>query len=306
MKGSSSGTTNPYDATDFLRVMINRIADDTSVEASDAMQELISAPADSYSKLIRHMAAEQRQKRTEEDFAPLPPKELGELLTEGPPSNVEDIKSLVLEELTVAQKILIGDDLDQVRDFWDDAGIPYNENRCRDRLAAMIGPELMHYDVQRITEADMPQTKRADLAFARGKLQLPMEVKGQWHPEVWQAATDQLDFKYLIDWRSEQRGIYCVLWFGKLPSSSGRRLKAPPNGLNAPQSANEMRKMLIEYIPEARRALIDVVVLDLTAASNKSSLKPVYFQSPNPPRTRMKTACIAGTLRLLRCNRTLA
>jgi hypothetical protein len=143
--------------------------------------------------------------------------------------------------------------------------MPYVENRCRDRLAAIVGPELTRYEVQRITEADMPKTKRSDLAFACGQLQLPMEVKGQWHPEVWNAATGQLDLQYLIDWRSEQRGIYCVLWFGDLPSKSGRRLKAPPKGLKAPKTADEMRKMLIERIPEGRRALVDVVVLDLTA-----------------------------------------
>lgn len=265
MRGSSVGDTNSHDATDFLGVMINRLANDTSVEASEAMQVLIVQPADSYGDQIRHMAAEQRQKRAEEDFAPLLPKKLCELLTNGPPSNADDLKSLVLEELALAQSRLIGDDLDQVRYFWNDAGVPYDENRCCDRLADMIGSELMRYDVQRITEADMPKTKRADIAFARGQLQIPMEVKGQWHTEVWQAATDQLDLRYLIDWRSEQRGIYCVFWFGEVPYSSGRRLKPPPSGLPSPSSANEMRTMLIERIPEARRALIDVVVLDLTS-----------------------------------------
>ncbi len=265
LEGSGSGDTNPYDATDFLLAMISRIANNTCEEACEAMHELIFQPADSYSALIRHMAAEQRQKRVEENLEPLLPQDLGHLLAEGPPSNANDLKSLVLEELTVAQKILIGDDVDQVRDFWNDSGVPHDENRCRDRLAAMIGPELMRYNIQRITEADMPKTKRADLAFACGQLQLPMEVKGQWHTEVWQAATDQLDLKYLIDWRSEQRGIYCVFWCGDLPSTSGRRLQAPPQGLEAPKSADEMCKMLIERIPEARRALIDVIVIDLTA-----------------------------------------
>lgn len=264
LQGSGSGDTNPYDATDFLRAMINRIANDTSAEANEAMQELALQPADSYSDLIRHMAAEQRQKSAEENFTPLLPKGLGDLLNEGTPSNMDDIKALVLEELTDAQKVLIGDDLDQVRDFWNDAGIPHAENRCRDRLAVMISPQLIQYGIQRITEADMPQTKRADLAFAHGRLQLPMEVKGQWHPQVWQAATDQLDHKYLIDWRSEQRGIYCVLWFGDLPTASGRRLRAPAAGVPVPKSADEMREILIEGIPIARRAFISVVVLDFS------------------------------------------
>ena len=266
LEGSSNGDQNPYDATDFLRTMINRLANDTSTDAGDALQALISEPPDSYSKLIQHMAAEQRQKCAEEAFTPLTPKGLAELLTEGAPSNIDDLKSLVLEELAIAQKKLMGDDLDQVRDFWHpDKSIPFDENRCRDRLAAMIGPELQRYDVQRITEADMPQTKRADLAFSQHELQLPMEVKGQWHPDVWDAATGQLDVQYLIDWRSEGRGIYLVLWFGPLPYRSRRRLTPHPDGRDPPKTPDEMRNMLIERISEGRRALIDVMVLDLTA-----------------------------------------
>lgn len=211
------------------------------------------------------MAAEQRQKRAEEAFSALMPRALSALLDDGPPGNIEDLKALVLEEMDVAQRKLIGDDLDSVSDFWTDDGIPRNENRCRDRLAAMIGPELARYDVQRITEADMPQNKRADLAFAHGRKQLPIEIKGQWHTDVWDAATGQLDAQYLIDWRSEERGIYCALWFGDMPSGSNRRLKAHPDGLPPPTTADDMRTMLTARIPEARRALIDVVVLDFTA-----------------------------------------
>ncbi|TGR08198.1 hypothetical protein EN833_18755 [Mesorhizobium sp. M4B.F.Ca.ET.190.01.1.1] len=265
LEGTGSGNTNDYNATDFLRSLITRIADDTSVEAAEAMARLVAGPSDSYAELIRHMAAEQRQKRAEEDFSALAPGDVAALLDDGPPGNIEDLKALVREEMDVAQRKLIGDDLDSFVEFWTDAGIPRDENRCRDRLAAMIGPELARYDIQRITEADMPQTKRADLAFERGSMQLPVEVKGQWHSDVWDAATGQLDVQYLIDWRSEQRGIYCVLWFGDLPSATKRRLKAHPDGLAAPQSAEEMRTMLIDRIPEARRALIDVVVLDFTA-----------------------------------------
>jgi hypothetical protein len=176
---------------------------------------------------------------------------------------------LVLEEVAVAQKKLIGQDIDQVRDFWTDEGVPRDENRCRDRLAAIIEPELARYDIHRVTEADMPKDKRADLAFARGALQLPMEIKGQWHPEVWDAATGQLDIHYLIDWRSEQRGIYCVLWFGEQPAATGRRLKTHPAGAAPPKTPEQMHAMLVERIPEARRSLIDVVVLDLAAGADQ-------------------------------------
>lgn len=269
LPSSSQGDRNPYDATDFLRALVNRIASDTNLEASKALQELISEPRDSYSDLLLHMATEQRQKQAEEHFAPMQPGDLRRLLCDGPPSNMDDLKSLVLEALAVTQQKLIGDDLDLVSLFWNDKGVPYNENLCRDRLAGLISPELDRYEVQRITEADMPKTKRVDLAFVRGQLQLPMEIKGQWHLKVWNAAEGQLEQQYLIDWRSQGRGVYCVLWFGPMRSDSGRRLQNPPDGLMAPSSASEMRSMLIDLLPQSLRTLIDVVVIDFEAGKAK-------------------------------------
>ncbi|PWF23218.1 hypothetical protein DD235_09525 [Corticimicrobacter populi] len=211
------------------------------------------------------MSAEQRQKQAEEAFSPLLPEDLKGLLAHGSPTNSEDLKSIILDEMAIIQRQLLGDDIDRARIFWTDTGFPYDENTCRDRLTLMLTSVLEQYGIQRITEADMPKSKRADLAFAYGQFQLPMEVKGQWHPEVWTAASTQLDANYLIDWRSEQRGIYCVLWFGDVPTSSRRRLTPPPDEQQAPQSAEEMRTMLIERIPVSRRSFIDVVVLDLSA-----------------------------------------
>ena len=271
LNGHGSGDTNPYDATNFLKSLINALADDINAQASDSMQRLGNQPHDSYTDLIRHMAAQQNQKRAETAFEPLSPQALAALLRDDQPANINDLKCLVLEEIAVAQAKLRGEDIDQLRDFWTDASVPRDENRCRDRLAAMIGPELRRYDVQQITEADMPNNKRVDLAFSRGEMQLPMEIKGQWHDDVWDAASRQLDAKYLIDWRSQQRGIYCVLWFGEQPLSPGRRLKPHPDGLPSPTTPDQMQAMIVERIPERRRPMIDVVVLDLSVSKPATS-----------------------------------
>ena len=266
ISGASSGDKNAFDATDFLVRLASAIAGSTSDLAAQLMGKLVAMPSDTYSDVFRHLAAEQSQKRAEESFAPVPPAELSAILTSGAPANIDDLRSVVGEELAEAQKVLLGDDLDQVRDFWTDQNIPRDENRCRDRLAALIqSPLFDSYGVNRITEADMPQSKRADLAFARGTKQLPMEVKGQWHPDVWDAVNSQLALQYLIDWRSEGRGIYCVLWFGDVPSATGRRLKPAPSGVAFPLSPEQMREAIIALIPEARRPFIDVFVLDLSS-----------------------------------------
>ncbi|MDP2379478.1 MAG: hypothetical protein Q8M35_03125, partial [Pseudohongiella sp.] len=239
--------------------------DDMSDQAASLMRELANETPDLYTNEILHMIAEQQQKRAEESFEPIEPRSLAAILTNGPPSNIDDLKSLIVEELDEAQRKLLGDELDQVRDFWNDSGVPYPENRCRDRLAAIIDTRLADmYSVRRMTEADMPKDKRADLAFATGPtMQLPLEAKGQWHADVWDAASSQLESKYLIDWRCEGRGVYCVFWFGELASATGRRLKAHPDGLRPPKTATEMRSMLIDRIPPQRRPFIDVVVVDL-------------------------------------------
>jgi hypothetical protein len=266
ISGPSGGDKNAFDATDFLVSLASAIAGSTSDQAAQLMAKLVAMPTDTYSDVFRHLAAEQAQKRAEESFAPVPPAELSAILSSGAPSNIDDLRSVVGEELAEAQKVLLGDDLDQVRDFWTDQNIPREENRCRDRLAALIqGPLSDSYGVSRMTEADMPQSKRADLAFSHGAKQLPMEVKGQWHPDVWDAANSQLASQYLIDWRSEGRGIYCVLWFGDVPSATGRRLKPPPAGVASPLSPEQMREAIIALIPEARRPFIDVFVLDLSS-----------------------------------------
>ncbi len=76
-----------------------------------------------------------------------------------------------------------------------------------------------------ISERRADELKRADLAFARPTVQLPMEVKGQWHAEVWGAASAQLDAQYLIDWRSESAAS--IVSFGLPPSDRPRRLIPP-------------------------------------------------------------------------------
>lgn len=251
------------DAADLIRGSINGLTADAGNQAAAALDRLAAAPIDSYTDALLHAAAEQRQLRSETSFQPTQPAELRGLLEDGPPSNIDELSALVLDELARAQAVLHGNDTSRVVEFWTDDGHPRNENRCRNRLADLLAPALERYGIQRIPETAMPQGTRADLAFACETMQLPMEIKGQWHPAVWNAASDQLDRLYLRDWRSEDRGIYLVLWFGQVPSPSGRRLKPPPSG-EPPTSPQEIEAMLRERVPAARRNAITVKVLDLT------------------------------------------
>ncbi len=43
---------------------------------------------------------------------------------------------------------------------------------------------------------------------------LVVEVKGQWHKELYAAASAQLYDRYSIHPDAEQQGVYLVIWFG--------------------------------------------------------------------------------------------
>ena len=105
----------------------------------------------------------------------------------------------------------------------------------------------------------MPDGKRADIAITRNRVKLPVEIKGQWHEDVWTAPVDQLAKRYTVDWQAEGRGVYIVLWFGKVP---GKQLPHHPDGLERPGSPEGLRRMLIDRLPESLRTSIDVYVID--------------------------------------------
>ena len=56
-------------------------------------------------------------------------------------------------------------------------------------------------------------------------------------------------------------GAYIVLWFGDVPD---KRLPPHPDGAGPPQTPKELRRMLEDRLPEARRSLIDIFVIDVS------------------------------------------
>jgi len=75
------------------------------------------------------------------------------------------------------------------------------------------------------------------------------------------ADATQLDARYAHDWHAEGRGVYIVLWFGNV---AGKNLPAHPDGLAAPASPDALPAMLVDRVPERRRAQIDVYVINVT------------------------------------------
>ncbi len=256
---TSSGDTNPWDASEFIQRMASSIGADPSADATDALERLLSAADPSYNDSLRHGLAQQRKLRRDSEFSPASVELLLAVATGALPRTVDDMRAYFGDRLSVVQARMHATNTDMWEAYWD-GNAPRGENFCRNRLVEHISaqlPEAVRFE----PEALMPGQKRADIAAIHGGIGLPVEIKGQWHPQVWDAATEQLEALYARDWHAEGRGAYIVVWFGNVP---GKQLPPHPEGLPAPESPGELLGMLVDRLPPASRGLIDVYVIDVS------------------------------------------
>lgn len=258
--GGWSGDENPWDAAEFIRAAIGALGADNSGAASEVLNRLADNPrAAAYRDEIKHVRARQQRLRRDTEYRPPSFTEVKAVLTGGLPGNVDDLKAATLDALERVQTYVQQGDTRAWEAYWTGSS-PKDENTCRDRLLdALRG--YMPTAIALIPETRMPNAKRADLVALYNGNGLPMEIKGQWHSDVWDASTVQLIEKYTNDWRADGRGIYIVLWFGHVP---GKMLPKHPEGRSLPSTSEQLRLMLIDRLDPAELARVDVFVLDVS------------------------------------------
>jgi hypothetical protein len=258
--GTSSGDTNPWDASQFLSSVVSRLADMTSDEAIAALALLRDAPGDTYTTFLRTVSAEQQRNYVERRYRPPTLTDLRAIVEAKPPKTVEDLQATLLALLDEVQKRIIADPADPWRGFYTDRGTPHDEERCRDHLLTMLGVRPESIDL--LPEGHLADDNRADIIASLAGMRVPIEIKGQWHPQLWRAADNQLDRLYAIDYAAERRGIYLVLWFG-LNVAELKKPKANAPGQRRPKTSEELRAGLIAASAAAQDDRVAVVVLDV-------------------------------------------
>ena len=256
----TSGNTNPWDATEFIRDTISAIAGRPTPEATEALQRLAGDHAPSYIDTLKHALAQQLRARRDAEYQPPTIIQFQAVMANGLPESVDDMRAYLADRIEDLQDRIRGSNTDMWEAYWNDQGRPRGENFCRNRMIEHISgrlPESIRFE----PEFHMPGQKRADIAAIRNAVGLPVEIKGQWHRDVWNAASDQLDANYARDWRTDGRGAYVVLWFGDVPK---KQLRRHPDGLGRPDSPKALRQLLIDRLPEECRSRIDVFVIDVS------------------------------------------
>ena len=260
-----SGDRNPHDASEFIRRAIYAIAARPEPDATEALQVIICEHARSYRNTAKHALALQLRARRDTEYAAPGVDQLKAVLACDPPEGIDDLRAWFRDQLEGFQARINGSDTDMRAAYWA-GGRPHGEEYCRDRMIEHIGAPLPPA-IRLLRESSMPDYGRADIAIRCNQMKLPVEIKGQWHRNVWDAASSQLDARYTSDWQAECRGVYIVLWFGDIP---GRALPSHPEGLEAPTSPSALVQMLIDRLPESRRASIDVFVVDFGMPPSRS------------------------------------
>jgi hypothetical protein len=262
--GGWTGNRNSWEASDYLLQLLRRLGGDPQENAATALQRLLEQSPDAYTNAIRSIIAEQAMARVESEYRPPSLSAIEAITCDLPPETATDLQAVLIEELSIVQAKVRSDDAESWRGFFDDKGVPHNEERCRDHLLGLLrqGAGGIQYDPETHVAGD----KEVDIACSAGPLRIPIEIKGQWNPQLWHGADTQLDRLYATDWRAERRGIYLVLWFGE-QSQSNKILVGPGRGRTRPGSSAELQDALKAVSVAAQDGRTQIFVLDLTRES---------------------------------------
>ena len=257
--GVTTGDHNPWDASEFIRHTVHAIAARPEPEATVLLQRLIDDHAPSYADMMKHALALQLRRRRDRDYSAPTIGELRSAVSNGLPESIDQMRAYFADCIEGLQERIRGSNTDMWEAYWN-GNRPRGENFCRNRMIEHVSGRLPP-SIRFEPERRMARQRRADIAAIRNTIGLPVEIKGQWHRDVWNAACDQLDANYARDWQAEGRGAYIVLWFGDV---ARKRLPRHPGGLRRPETPEALRRMLIDRLPEDRRSRIDIFVLDVT------------------------------------------
>ena len=263
---SSWGSDSPYGekAYRFLSEIIWKIGDDDPDNAQPVLNRLIADDRFlDFNPKLRSIRATAIRSRALRDFeAPAPPKIVA-LLDNNEVVTVESLRALLIQELQVYQADLDGHET-TTKDIFYEKGERLGEVPATIHVAERIRLRLEGQGITVTPEHQLKNANRSDFTCSKiidnKRRLLVAEVKGQWHKDLYTAASEQLFDRYSIHPDAEQQGVYLVLWFGvdeKVANKKNTELK----------TADELKQSIEDTMPNDLRGQIDVFVLDLSRAT---------------------------------------
>ena len=256
-----SGSPKEEDAYRFLNEVIWSINSDDPDDDIPVLDRLLadSRFADLH-KNLKSVHAGQVRKKALRDFEPPTPQEIVNRLDCDAVVTVEGLRQLVIQEFQVFQRAIDGGEFNSADRFYEKGG-RLGEVRSTEIIAERLNLRLEPQAISVTPEHQLKGAKRSDFTVTKmigGKRRLLVtEVKGQWHRELYTAASAQLHERYSIHPDAEQQGIFLAIWFGGDEKVAGHKR----HGIG---SAQELKSSIEATLPSELTGLIDVFVLDVS------------------------------------------
>jgi len=260
---NSWGTGSPKEenAYRFLTEVIWSIDSNDPDDAIPVLERLIAAPrfADLH-RGLKSIHAGQVRKKALRDFEAPKPQEIVNRLDHDEVVTVEGLRQIVIQELEDFQKAIHGGEYNSGDRFYEN-GKRLGEVRSTEIIAERLNLRLEPQGISVTPEHQLKDANRSDFTVTKmigGRRRLLVtEVKGQWHKELYTAASAQLNQRYAIHPDAEKQGIFLAIWFGADEAVAG--LTKHRIG-----SSQELKMSIEKTLPPELTGLIDVFVLDVS------------------------------------------
>lgn len=256
-----TGSPRPETAYRFLRDVIFAINGDEPARAVAVLDRILSnTRLTDFHTDARSLKAAALRKLALRDFNPPSPEAVANMLDKNRIATVEDLRAFLLEELEAYQVWLRNAETNPLDVFYQ-SGVRLNENDSRNRIVEYLHGRLVSRNLSVTIEHHMAHANRCDItaaAMVEGQRRLlVIEVKGQWHAELFTAASAQLHERYCVHPDAALQGIYLVLWFRPDETVAGRREPS----ISTPEM---LRDQIRHRMPVELRDFVDIFVIDLS------------------------------------------
>ena len=247
---------------DHVRGLIGKLTAQGTPESLEVINRLLELPT--LEKIKRHLLSSKHeviQRLRENTFSHPTLNNVAKILSNKSPIGPADLQAIVLDRLDQIATDIQTSNSDLFRQFWTEGSENKHksENSCRDALLAMLRGHLEPLGIDSQPEFDYVNDKRADIRVSyRDTIIVPIEIKGEWHPELWTAVQSQLIPQYTRQEETDGFGVYLVIWIGgsEQPTArdKGRR----------PTSPSDLESRLHNHLPKVDQQRIAVRVLNVT------------------------------------------
>lgn len=263
----SHGSRNSWDYAEFIRALVNEISTISSYDASEALERLLLLPeCESYRDHLSHAQSNQRIRYRESQFHHADWKQAVSTLVNETPVNVMDLYSLLLDHIRDISNRIAYENTDIYKQFWNEDSygrtlVPKPEESCRHIFLELLRTRLNPLKISCEPEGHMVSDKRADIIVSLPGIKIPIEIKRDYHRDVWTALNGQLDRLYTKNPDAAGYGIYLVFWFGSARPNTLPRLA---KNMDQPENASAMENMLNETVPVEKRDRLSAIVIDVS------------------------------------------